>query len=62
MVPPEADYPYKVEFVWKPTSYQRMKKGLRKFENEETSISSYLYHTILGHSWEKNELNIAIPK
>ena len=30
--PPNSDYPYKVEFIWKPTSYHRMKKGLRKFE------------------------------
>lgn len=51
--PPQSDYPYKVEFVWKPTSYHRMKKGLKKFENENTSISSYLYHTILGQKWEK---------
>lgn len=31
VTPPKAEYPYKVEFIWKPTSYHRMKKGLRKF-------------------------------
>ena len=62
VAPPEVDYPYKVEFVWKPTSYQRMKKGLRKFENEEKSISSYLYHTIIGQIWDKVEFNLPIPQ
>lgn len=39
-----------------------MKKGLRKFESENTSISSYLYHTILGQKWDKNEFNFYIPE
>jgi hypothetical protein len=39
-----------------------MKKGLKKFENDHTSISSFLYHSILGQSWAKSYLDIRIPK
>jgi regulator of nonsense transcripts 1 len=39
-----------------------MKKGLRKFETDNTSISSYLYHTILGQKWDKNVLNFSVPE
>ena len=47
--------------MWKPTSYHRMKKGLRKFENDHSSISSYLYHSILGQSWPKTFLDVKLP-
>jgi hypothetical protein len=39
-----------------------MKKGLRTFENNHTSISSYLYHTILGQPWQKTNLDIKVPE
>jgi hypothetical protein len=38
-----------------------MKKGLRVFLNDHNSISSYLYHTILGQQWQKNNLDIKVP-
>ena len=39
-----------------------MKKGLKKFENDHASISSYLYHSILGQNWPKTYLDIKIPE
>lgn len=39
-----------------------MKKGLRVFLNDHTSISSYLYHTILGQPWQKTILDIKVPE
>lgn len=59
--PPKDEGGFKVEFVWKPTSYHRMKKGLRIFLNDHGSISSYLYHTILGQQWQKTVLDVRIP-
>jgi len=33
---------YSVEFVWKPTSFDRMKAALKEFHYDNTSISGYL--------------------
>ena len=46
--PPTVNTGYTVEFVWKSTSYERMKKGLKTFWKDEESISSYLYYKLLG--------------
>ena len=40
---------YTVEFVWKPTTYSRMKDGLKRFWRNNDSISKFLYERILGH-------------
>jgi regulator of nonsense transcripts 1 len=40
---------YTIEFVWKSTTYSRMKDGLKKFYRNSDSISKYLYEKILGH-------------
>lgn len=60
--PPPVDSGYKVEFVWKSTTYNRMKKGLRRFSKEEKSITGYLYHKILGHEQQKRDLDVDIPQ
>lgn len=39
---------YRVEFVWKSTSFDRMRAALKQLETDRTSISNYLYHTLLG--------------
>jgi regulator of nonsense transcripts 1 len=39
-----------------------MKKGLRRFENDHSSISSFLYHSILGQPWIKTYLDIKPPE
>lgn len=40
---------YNIEFVWKSTTYSRMKDGLKRFWRNADSISKYLYERILGH-------------
>jgi len=42
--PPPVSAGYMVEFVWRSTSFARMKVGLKKFWKDEESISSYLYY------------------
>jgi regulator of nonsense transcripts 1 len=43
---------YIVEFVWKSTSFDRMQQAMRTFAVDETSLSGYLYHKLLGHELE----------
>lgn len=56
------DGTYLCEFVWKGTSFKRMLDGLYTFVNDKESISSYLYHKILGHQVEDKKTNFNIPK
>lgn len=53
---------YTVEFVWKSTSFARMKGGLKRFWHEEKSISSYLYYRILGQDITVPTLDFELPK
>lgn len=39
---------YTVEFIWNSVSFDRMLKGLNKFEKDHKSISVSLYESILG--------------
>lgn len=47
--PIETASGYRVEIVWKPTSFDRMSAALRQFAVDDTSVSGYLFHRILGH-------------
>ncbi|KAL4437217.1 hypothetical protein ABPG75_004356 [Micractinium tetrahymenae] len=51
-----------VEYVWRGTSYERMQKAMKAFAVDETSVSGYLYHKILGHQIEEQALKVTIPK
>ncbi len=59
--PPQVTTGYTVEFVWRQTSYVRMKKGLKRFWKDETSISSYLYYKLLGKDIQPPVLELMIP-
>jgi len=50
-----------IEFVWKPTSFARMKKGLNIFTTDKQSISAYLFYKILGKNVPDKELNLTMP-
>lgn len=52
---------YYVEFVWKSTSYDRMQAALKTFAVDDTSVSGYLYHRILGHDVEPQALRVTVP-
>ncbi len=48
-IPVESSHGYCVEFVWKSTSFDRMQAAMRNFATDETSMSGYLFHSVLGH-------------
>ncbi|KNH07326.1 mRNA decay factorlike protein [Perkinsela sp. CCAP 1560/4] len=41
---------YNCELVWKSVSFDRMRNALKIFARDETSLSPYLYHRLLGHA------------
>ncbi len=53
---------FSLEFVWKPTTFERMQKALQKFATNENSVSGYIYHRILGHEIETHTLKTPLPK
>ena len=48
--PQEPEAKYIVEFVWKSTSFDRMKQALKIFLKDETSLSNYIFYKILGYN------------
>ena len=40
---------YRVELINQSISYKRMERGVKRFINNEMSISSHLYYKILGN-------------
>jgi regulator of nonsense transcripts 1 len=43
-------------------SFDRMQSALRTFASDNTSVSGYLYHTILGHSVEAAPVKATLPR
>ncbi|RLO00555.1 hypothetical protein DYB28_014748, partial [Aphanomyces astaci] len=43
---------YCVDFVWKATSFDRMQSAMKTFAVDDTSLTGYLYHKLLGHEVE----------
>ena len=44
--------PPQVDLVWKAIAYERMQTALKTFAVDETSVSGYIYHRLLGHEVE----------
>lgn len=51
-----------VEFVWKSTSFDRMQAAIRTFAVDDTSVSGYLYHKLLGHDVETQTIRAMLPR
>lgn len=49
-IPTEQDNRFIVEFVWKSTSFDRMKQALKVFLKDETSLSNYIFYKLLGYN------------
>lgn len=62
--PPPTDVTtgYRVEFVWKGATFERMQAAMKAFAVDQTSVSGYLYHRVLGHPVEELELKTRVPK
>jgi hypothetical protein len=48
--------------VWKSTSFDRMQAALRKFAVDDTSVSAYIYHRLLGHDVDDVLFRTHLPK
>ena len=60
--PDDCTVGYTVDFIWKATSFDRMKDALHTFREYSASISGYLFHSILGHPVEPMVLKTIVPK
>ena len=56
-VPSDPDCRFIVEFVWKSTSFDRIKKALKIFLKDETSLSNYIFYKILGYNTQEQYIN-----
>lgn len=61
-VPEECTVGFSVDFVWKSTSFDRMRAAINTFRDYSASISGFLFHSILGHEPEPVPLKIPVPK
>lgn len=60
--PTECTHNFTVDFVWKSTPYDRMQTALKSFAVDETCVSAYIYHKILGHDVEAQPIRAQMPK
>jgi len=60
--PWDTNHGFTVEFVWKSTSFDRMQSAMRTFAVDDTSVSGYLYHKLLGHEVEAQSLRATLPR
>lgn len=61
-VPSECTKNFVVDFVWKATSFERMQAALRTFAVDDSSVTPYIYHKLLGHDVEDVTLRTPLPK
>lgn len=55
-VPENLTDDFVVEYIWKSTSYDRMQNALKTFAVDDTSVTGYIYHKILGHQVEEQKI------
>lgn len=61
-VPDHCTHNFSADFVWKPTSFDRMQAAMKTFAVDEQSVSGYIYHKLLGHEVEPVTLRTTMPK
>ncbi|KAJ3102818.1 ATP-dependent helicase NAM7 [Phlyctochytrium planicorne] len=60
--PVECTHNFCIDFVWKSTSFDRMQSAMKTFAVDENSVSNYIYHKLLGHEVEAQDLTVKMPK
>uniref|UniRef100_A0A7S0NU20 Upf1 domain-containing protein n=1 Tax=Calcidiscus leptoporus TaxID=127549 RepID=A0A7S0NU20_9EUKA len=60
--PTDLAHGFSVDVVWKSIAYDRMQTALRTFAVDETSVSGYIYHRLLGHEVEQPPMKTALPR
>lgn len=58
-VPDSITEDYVVEYIWKSTSYDRMQSAMKTFAIDDTSVTGYIYHKLLGHPVEEQRIATA---
>ena len=58
-VPDSIADDYVVEYIWKSTSYDRMQSAMKTFAIDDTSVTGYIYHKVLGHPVEEQRIATA---
>ncbi|XP_010274588.1 PREDICTED: regulator of nonsense transcripts 1 homolog isoform X2 [Nelumbo nucifera] len=61
-VPVDVNHGFSVDFVWKSTSFDRMQGAMKTFAVDETSVSGYIYHHLLGHEVEAQVVRNTLPR
>ncbi|GAB2273676.1 Regulator of nonsense transcripts 1-like protein [Dionaea muscipula] len=61
-VPIDVNHGLSVDFVWKSTSFDRMQSAMKTFAVDETSVSGYIYHHLLGHEVEMQMVRNTLPR
>ena len=61
-VPVDAHHGFSVDLVWKAIAYDRMQTALKTFAVDETSVSGYIYHRLLGHEVEQPPIRVTMPR
>ena len=60
--PIQCTHNFSVEYVWKSITFDRMQNAMKNFAVDETSVSGYVYHKLLGHELEPQALKCILPK
>ena len=58
-VPDKIADDYIVEYIWKSTSFDRMQNALKTFAIDDTSVTGYIFHSLLGHPVEEQRISTA---
>lgn len=53
---------FTLKFLWSGVTFERIQKSLKEFATEETSVSGYLYHKLLGHEIKAIVFNTPPPE
>ena len=61
-VPTDIQHNFSVEFIWNSTPIDRMQNAMKIFALNETAVSAYLYHKLLGHEVEDHISKVPLPK
>ena len=60
--PIDLNHGFYVDLVWKSIAYDRMQIALKTFAVDETSVSGYIYHRLLGHEVEQPQVRTTLPR
>ncbi|KAH7280363.1 hypothetical protein KP509_37G063700 [Ceratopteris richardii] len=61
-VPIDVNHNFSVDFVWKSTSFDRMQAAMKTLAVDDTSVSGYIYHRLLGHEVEAQLIRTTLPR